>query len=546
MFLHRLKQEFWEQKVISLVWLLALILLPISAWRWWVAPFPEAGERYDQGTFQGVVFLLGIISLAILVVSTMKKDELKGPSAFWNTRPIRSFTLFTSKWAYLQLVTTIPLFVSMMVAGYLIDRFDDAFPHALEAAVWCFTATTIVSYSVVARPGSGILLHVFALVGGCFLASAIVFGVPGLEGRVVSYMGTNSQAAFNALILLGVMTVVFGGLFFWQIQKRYFGGKALWMICIGAMALLFLLVSPFSRGIPDALDGGELTITGIIAEPYFSIGSEGKANRLVMHSQAPLLGDYTIEDEMSFRVRSSNLKIEGGGFDDPDLFKLEGHVYRNSQEPRLQLELTVYDQKPTSGSSSSGSVGKQGYKELPRKKYRITGEVLVNFSYYEQLLVGSILDDEVLYGDGVQLKCDSLKNSHGRVDVSMHLKSSHFPGFLGELNENYGNQRYLLVLDAPSIGDRINESLRGGYGSGLFGRYVRERYDCENFDLYEHHLKRVRDAGYEGSFDDWLGEAKGVVMKSGRSVYYRVKVDTTMMLPDPEEVRKLLKSQSLR
>ena len=64
--------------------------------------------------------------------------------------------------------------------------------------------------------------------------------------------------------------------------------------------------------------------------------------------------------------------------------------------------------------------------------------------------------------------------------------------------------------------------------------------------LSEYQLKRARDAGYEGSFKDWLGEAKGVVMKPSHSVYRRVKVDRIIMLPDPEEVRKMLKDESLR
>lgn len=548
MFLHRLKQEFWEQKIISLVWLLALILFPISAWSWWVAPFPESGGRHGDGSFQGLVFLLGGISLAILVVSTMRKDELKGPSAFWNTRPIRSVTLFASKWAYLQLVTTIPLFISMVVTGYLIDRFSDAFPNALEAAAWCFTATTIVSYSVIARPGSGILLHVFGLVGGGFLTAVIVFGIPGLEERITPDFIMNSQVVINTLILLGAMALIFGGFFFWQIKKRYFGGKALWMICIGAMTVLFLFIAPFSRGVPGTVSGNELTAMATNVQPYFSVGTQGKANRLVSQSVILLQGDCVIEEEMSVMMLSSNLKIEGEGFDDLSLFKLEGHPYIRSNKPHLQLEVTVYDQKPTHGSSSSGSVENEIYERLSRKSYRVTGEVLVNFSYYDELLTSSILDDEVLYGDGVQFKCKSLKKSDGDVDVTMNLKSSHFPVLWDTLGGNRYNDRYRLVLDAPDIGDsaHANHYSSGGGSSGIFGRHYKHRYNFDDFELSEYQLKRARDAGYEGSFKDWLGEAKGVVMKPSHNVYHRVKVDTIIMLPDPEEVRELLKDRSLK
>ena len=132
MFLHRLKHEFREQKWLSLFWLAALISLPISASLWWQKPFPELGHRDNSGEFQAFLLLAAIITLTLLTVGTMRKDELKKHSAFWNTRPIRAFTLFSGKWVYLQLVVSLPAFIVMIITACLLGRSGDALPNAIE------------------------------------------------------------------------------------------------------------------------------------------------------------------------------------------------------------------------------------------------------------------------------------------------------------------------------------------------------------------------------------------------------------------------------
>jgi hypothetical protein len=118
------------RKDLRLLWVLAASVAAVNLFNDALlmsgGSFQRAGGN-DGGQFSVVSNLalpaIGLLGLALLVISVLQLDRLPGSSQDWLTRPIPRGTLFTSKLLFVIVVGLLPIFLGDVAMGLAV-HFD--------------------------------------------------------------------------------------------------------------------------------------------------------------------------------------------------------------------------------------------------------------------------------------------------------------------------------------------------------------------------------------------------------------------------------------
>lgn len=201
MLLHRFKIEAREQKLVLISWGAALILFSIllnMAWR-------DINET-EYATFANLMLVLLAAIPAIAAFMIFKKDDIKEPRAFWNTKPIRPLILHGGKLFFMFITFILPLALVTFVCALQIEPLSvRTFIYVIEASCWISGIILFISSSAVLYAGYAKPLLFLMLGFVSFLATVILINY---FEQHASYSETELYGKFELLILLALVLIL--------------------------------------------------------------------------------------------------------------------------------------------------------------------------------------------------------------------------------------------------------------------------------------------------------------------------------------------------
>jgi len=135
---HQLKSEWKNYTGFTLVWSILLCFLGYLLFSW-DAPYVEYAQRglRETNSEGAIPAIFGMVVVIILFL--FKRDDLRDPRAFWQTRPMREQPLFIAKLVYFLLIIVLPLSLLFFVNMWVYDSLTSAMLTVLELWLWIFT-----------------------------------------------------------------------------------------------------------------------------------------------------------------------------------------------------------------------------------------------------------------------------------------------------------------------------------------------------------------------------------------------------------------------
>lgn len=384
MFLHRLKIEIRENRIFLIIWAFTLVGLgyaAISFWNGKMAIDPRTGSLLDSSLAILAILMAPLIFVPIVTtITTFRQDNLKDPRAFWNTRPLRPGILHRTKFIFLHLFFTLPLFLFVLGISLNATDFRTSMIFAIEAALWC--AATIHLCGLAALHNHQ-WSHIFLIPANGFIGA---FLAAFIANKLAPHQLTDfdiQQATANILYTIAILLVVFVVGAMVVIKKPHFKFPIWVPVLIGALTFPMLSANLFPR-----LGRGADIVTYENSDPI----TEFSTTNYRQNEQYFYLLNYQLDELLKDTDRHPVSLISHKVDYDPNVLNLTGSGLRirewqsgiNSLPHEKNLESIA--RRRTNGDDFNISLTvrvphdfpvqtAQNFDDIPRKNITISGEV---------------------------------------------------------------------------------------------------------------------------------------------------------------------------
>ena len=552
MFFHRLKIEFRENRIYLALWFLVLATLTIFAISSWNAEIkldPITG-RLDNAMadFIGLLIIPVIFTPIVCTITTFRQDNLKDPSAFWNTRPVRPATLHTAKFIFLHLALTLPLTLCTFLISINALTFGDSMVYSAEAALWCSAAIHLAALAslhnhqwskLLLLPATGFLGILFT----AFLVNKLNLASPN------PYNPSRSSA--NLLFTTSLLLIVFviGGIALIKKPQLKF---PIWSaVLVGSLTFPLLT----ANWLPNLSTSSE-TIALEPSEPIdtFTTGTtnhNGQYYYLLNYALSDLLPD---SDRTPINLLSQQIDLNSLSEIDPALrVKVRSWNTGADQFPgEKNLQTIALAQKNKSYFKVSLSIeiphnhavqAAPKLDDLPRKNVTIEGEVhLVTMSLEDSFTIDA---GQAFNKKGPGWAFSYLPSDTKNRLPSIHSKSFRLPLVSADLLQaRLNNQDPFMTLRHRETGQFI--MLKEGSGRGQHGMFGNinstDIQDPKNTTVVHHYWKNRLQNQFPDfpDFDEWRKNTELQILPPERLETIRVPFKITIALPDVELLQQRL------
>lgn len=543
MFIYRLQQEFRENRIISIAWLLTLAMVYVGFRMWWNEQPGDSRSDWGQ-VWQGLAIMVAMLVIFIWSYGIFKRDDLKDPTAFWATRPVRSMTLYGAKLVYLLLVLVLPLVVGIyaLACGYTEDGLS--LWNGIELLLWGVVVTGFLGLSAMARRGAVMGYWI----GGLFIAGVVAACVLVNSIDAAGYMEwlDDTQMKNNALWVLILLAglLVFG--LYWQMSDKHriihrwiplFSG----MLVVGLISFVKL---------PALVNGGdEASELEQIMTSFEVIGPQQASE--VMYDENPgyrfhyaLNANHLVKALGEYEVVGSKLDLDGQDATVQAQIGIGQTVQYLSSSPEslttcLNLTVTVMRDpfRQGHGSSSSRSLETKFFDGVPTKRVWVRGDVEVVTKRYQELYRGKWGEKFEVNQNGALWRFQpGLKKRHDNSHGLLVGRQFHLDLLSSPAKAYYEKGRLKLTDGKIELVAQRNSS----YGdSGLFGRGETSEIVFSELDRGIADGKVVIN-DREINLSTWLEKAQVVLEDTKWGKRLRIPVEIEITLPDPAEIKKRL------
>lgn len=541
MLLYSIKHQLCEHKRIIIVWLFSLSLYATCTYLSWNSKL-DTNFIYNN-LLSSLTVIAGLPLLVVLILAIMKRDDLKSPVAFWNTRPIRTITLFTAKWITLQIVITIPIMLTSAIIIIILERSQVIIPTLIESFIWCVLATSLLGFSAITKRGKGGLLYSLIVVVG-IIATVTAHEIFYLSTTHNSQSTSVLDSAFNLFIAVLLLAILFTIFYTLQIRKRH-SKFPLWSAALTGIVIASLVItSPFKKTyseshvyketacIPDAPLDLVAWNTGI------TNGVNYKGIKYYQPIDIPL-GKETNR----LIIENSNIELSDIPQALQHLVHTELHAYLLNGKPTLSVQLKLYAAPPARGNSSSSSSGGTNYphSDIPKKIYQVRGSAIIKVPHFKEAKSTPLL--ETLSYSDAGLKLTSRLDKVNNYELITTWRQSEIP-LLTQSSTSSSLSDPIVMIEHPISSELINGSSSGSGSSGILMRLRQEEKSLQTHKFQsEHYLKIFKKSGFEGGLDDFLTEAKQVLYTHDKNTLHSIDFDIEVIAPDLELLHKTFKEK---
>ena len=543
MHLHRLKLEFREHRIQLILWALTLIGLSYGALSFWnsdVKIDPLTGRANDTVTELMSLLMFPLILFPfVITISSFRRDNLKDPRAFWNTRPIRPKTLHITKFLFLHLVLTLPAALCTFIVSFNAVSLGTSLILTTETTLWCATAIHLSGLAALHNHSLSKLFLIPALGSAGLMLTAFI--VTNLRSHYQSF--NPGQFEMNLLITLAILLVLFAIAGTFLIKKPQLKFPLWAPLLIGA--LIFTLIT--SSWAP-AFSTATKTVKLHAPEPIttFSTSSTKHNHQHLYRLNFPLGQLLTDTERHPIDLLSSEVSIDPGslslsgadvaikewssGFENLPIEKnLEAITKQSGHNShfRISLSIKIPHQHPVSTTPE--------YRDLPRKNITVRGEIELLTVSFEDFLV--IEDDQKFETKSSGVKFSYLPPSRRSSGSSEMIKTFSLPLASSDLlRSNQQQPKSMLILRHRVNGQWFALSEKSGSSRGnLFGRLRSNKFSHINDSnmvnhYWEHRLQRASPDFPD--FEDWRKEADLLILPPHLFQTIKVPFEITIAVPD--------------
>ena len=526
MFTFRLKHEFQDHKLTSLIWLGTLFLLLLTIYLSWNRPLDF---DYQNDGAIGFIFLGNLIASIVHTHQVLGRDLYLQHTAFWNTRPIRGNTLFKVKWVYLQLSITLPTIITVALLTLIIGRPDQLLRGALEYGVISLMITSALTYSMLAmRRGRYLALVVFgATLFIPLIAIANIF--PRVAQRQYDF---NGQINGTPFLIVSILTLGFIAFLFLTLRKRHQAPAPL--IVLPAIALLtvtLIIFQPLRWERSEIIKTSTLSVDKSITDQkiYWNKAYQGEQNRLIFNQHFPI-GESEWDATQPSKVMSVNLHLLEVPENVADRVIITASAPQSGVAPRIQISCSFCSTKPIGNRHRSGSgslAESHPVHSLPADTpVTISGSIIVSQNSYQELVNASINNEDTQSSGPLRYRIRrSLRSETG---FEMKLQHGHLLTFF--TFDPYRHSQIESTITHPPTGVKFDNN--GGFSSGGPLGTVHQH----DYRIWKN--AKFRESGF--TKQEISNQAVIQIANPTEQIYYEIPIEFKTMIPDPQKILELL------
>lgn len=545
MFIHRLKYEFFENFRLLAIYGLCYALNIYSHFMWWFsAPMTSAGKNTAWGI--SLLSLLGICSVALWIVATLfKRDDLKHPSDFESTRPIRPLTLFGTKLAFTWLFVIMPTGIAIAASSLASGLGIKSIWIGLIVMAGAGFACALLAASCMAHAGRRRSLAMIGAFVAGLIGAVLVIELRSVRDALDPWFVSPETFQFNLIIALSILCLSANALCISIARKKHTAYRARWFILAGAASVLFVSFAPLPKPISNHIDASpiEEATTVYPWKDKMMFGRSGPVQffqgGIIISSALDPIGEDLFLDH----------KLEIVGDDDP-LFQIDRFAvavelpHQESTDTGIGITYKLYERDPSRyrGYSTDREYQRpvEPIKQLPKKRIRIKGSVRASMISYREIHRAPLGKSFSIHDGPLKVSYSPAdKSDNGDEVISCKLYS---PIPFTTKNRSVSGS-YRLRIEHPLLKEPENLiGLFEAYSESskvAFGECEITRFNPSLNAAYLHHL---REKSGQITPSEWMKQAELVVETTDKKDVI-IPVDVEVEVPDPIELRKLMKPE---